>query len=194
MFALSTSLSLGLLGAVLLYRKFDVYYGSLCLIIASLGYFYPILLIFPYFMVVWRIKLGRHIQTDAKLFIGQQRFSIDLPENDSTTSFIPTLAHWIVAVHSDDSDSYRMTHAVGAVISGSGKRLPFKVKKATWIEEHYILHHVGWVTRREREQHIQQIQEHEPLASGYSCQEYAVDIAFQISCSRTYTFFKSIKN
>ena len=28
------------------------------------------------------------------------------------------------------------------------------------------------------------------MASGYSCQEYAVDIAFQISSSRTYTFIK----
>ena len=190
MFTLSTSLSLGILGAVLLFRKFDVYYGSLCLIAAALGYLYPILLILPYFVVVWRVSLGRHIQTDAKLLIGQHR-RYEQAENHSTNTLDPTLAHWIVAIQPENSNTCLVTHAVGEVVSGLGKRLPWKERDS--VENDYILHHVGWVTRKEREKHMQQVQEEEPLASGYSCQEFAVDIAFQISCSRTYTFFKSLK-
>ena len=70
---LTISLSFGSLGAVLLYRKFDVYYGSVCLLTAAFGIKYPILFIFPYFFVAWRVFVGRSIRTDAKLLIGQRR-------------------------------------------------------------------------------------------------------------------------
>jgi len=194
MFTLSTSVSFGVLGTVLLYRKFDVYYGGVCLFIAALGYFCPFLLILPYFVVVWRVLLGRHMQTDAKLFIGQHRRHrrskdhVLQPSDSSTTS----LTHWIVATQNENSDDYRMTHATGEVVSGLGERRPYKIKSREWMEERYDLHHVGWVTRKERENHMQQVQENEPMASGYSCQEFAVDIAFQISSSRTYTFMKCV--
>lgn len=194
MFAFSTSLSFGVLGTVLLYRKFDTYYGGLCLFIAILGYFCPFLLILPYFFVVWRVLLGRHMQTDAKLFIGQHRRHNRTRDRDPDPSESSTssLAHWIVATQSGSSDDYRMTHATGEVVSGLGERRPYKRRSREWMEERYDLHHVGWVTRKERENHMQQVQENEPMASGYSCQEFAVDIAFQISSSRTYTFMKCV--
>lgn len=184
LFALSTSISLCLLGAILLVRKFDYYYGILCFVIAPLGYFYmPSLLVAPYYFVVWRMLIGRHMQTNANLFVGQIR-------EQTTPTSSDTTSHWIVAFMCENSASYYVAHAVGAVISGRGKPLPFEPKPKTEIEQKYSLHHVGWVTRKERDTHMQKVQSNEPMASGYSCQEFAVDIAFQISSSRTYTFIK----
>jgi hypothetical protein len=131
--------------------------------------------------------IGRHMQTNAKLFIGRIR---DNATRNTSQASSDTTSHWIVAFLCENSECYYVTHAVGAVISGRGEALPFKPKSKESIEEKYSLHHVGWVTRKERETHMQRVQENEPMASGYSCQEYAVDMAFQISSSRTYTFIK----
>ena len=85
-----------------------------------------------------------------------------------------------------------MAHAVDEVIFGRGKKINFRKKATPELEKDYVLHHVGWVTRKQRERHIAEVVDNEPMVSGYSCQEFAVDIAFQISCSRTYTYIKSI--
>lgn len=192
-FILSTCLSFGLLGTVFLYRKFDPYYGGLCFLVAALGYWCPFLLILPYFLVSWRVLIGRHIKTDAQLLIGRHRRSMHTAaESTSTDSTAASLSHWVVAVKPENSDSYRMTHATGEVVSGLGERRPFVWRDKEWMEERYEMHHVGWVTRKEREEHMQRVHENEPMASGYTCQEFAVDIAFQISSSRTYTFIKCI--
>ena len=188
-FTASTSISFGVLGIVFLCRKFDPYFGILCLITTMLGYCWPFFLVLPYFIVLWRVLLGRHIKTDTQLFIGRyRRHFIPSPSEESTAG---TLAHWIVAVLPDGSDEYLMTHATGEVLSGLGERHPYEIYSREWMER-YSLHHVGWVTRRQRERHMHQVQGIEPMASGYTCQEYAVDIAFQISSSRTYTFMKCI--
>lgn len=182
-FAISTSLSLILLGSAMLWRKFD-FYACFCIIIGSLGYFWPFMFVLPYFLVVWRVLIGRRVQTDQELFIGQHR------DSQSESDTLGSSAHWIVAIKPEDEECYFVTHAVGEVISGRGKRIPFKSKPKDHIENEYHLYRVGWVTQKNREEHIQRVQENEPLASGYSCQEYAVDIAFQISSLRTYTFVK----
>ena len=205
MFNVWLSLSFGILGIVLLYRKFDWYYGSLCLIIATLGcYLFPAVLMLPYFLVVWRVLVGRHIQTDSPLFIGEHKGNT-APNENSIPSGPNTLSHWIVAVKvpaeedSGDSggvrrgESYLKAHAVDEVISGRGLKLKFRQTPKIEVEETYKLHHVGWVTRKQREFHMSQVVENEPMASGYSCQEFAVDIAFQISSSRTYTYIRSIR-
>ena len=198
---LTVSFSFAILGAVLLFRKFDAYFGIMCLLIAIFGYFYPGVLIAPYFMVVWRVLLGQRIRTDAKLLIGQKRGDRDCnnigkpeddvdPTSDQMEASSNSLSHWIVAV-GGNSEDYSVIHAVGNVVSGKGNK-KFKLKYKALVEQDYILHHVGWVTRRERTEHMVRVQEHEPMASSYSCQEYAVDIAFQISCSRTYTYIKCL--
>ena len=198
------SLSFGVLGTVLLYRRFDWYYGCFCLIISALGYWCPLVLIFPYFLVVWRVLIGRHIQTDSPLFIGERKGnSADEQHSDSMSSGSNSLSHWIVAVRvpvdneqrGRSDESYLISHAVdevGAVISGRGRKLNFRHKSKTEVEEKYQLHHVGWVTRKQREYQMSQVVENEPMVSGYSCQEFAVDIAFQVSSSRTYTYIKSL--
>ena len=204
MFNVWLSLSFGILGVVLLYRKFDWYYGCFCVIIATLGCLFPVVLMLPYFLVVWRVLVGRHIQTDSPLFIGEHKGNT-APKEDSMSSGPNTLSHWIVAVklpaEKDSGDggrmergeSYLKAHAVDEVISGHGIKLKFKQTPKIEVEEAYKLHHVGWLTRKQREFHMSQVVENEPMASGYSCQEFAVDIAFQISSSRTYTYIKSIK-
>lgn len=204
------SLSFGVLGGVLLYRKFDWYYGCICLIISALGCWFPSTLILPYFLVVWRVLIGKRIRTDSPLFIGEHRGDSAPKETEqdsvSVTSGPNSLSHWIVAVkvpasgnnQGDGSgeshgESYLVAHAVAEVISGRGIKLKFRQSSKVEVEEKYQLHQVGWVTRKERELHMSQVVENEPMASGYSCQEFAVDIAFQISSSRTYTYIKSMK-
>ena len=193
------SLSFGVLGAVLLYRRFDWYYGCFCLIISALGCWCPLVLIFPYFLVVWRVLIGRHIQTDSPLFIGERKEAD--AEQHSMSSGSNSLSHWIVAVRvpadndrelRGSEDSYLIAHAVDEVISGRGKKLKFRHKFKAEVEERYRLHQVGWVTRKQREYQMSQVVENEPMVSGYSCQEFAVDIAFQVSSSRTYTYIKSL--
>lgn len=199
-FVLALSLSFGGLGAVLLYRKFDVYYGSACLLTAAFGLKYPALFIIPYFFVVWRVFVGRSIRTDAKLLIGQRRREAVPFQNseflqqeqlcESQTSS-NSLAHWIVALD-EGNDKYCITHAVGEVVSGKGKKMPYKDKERGEVEKRYVLHHVGWVTRKARKDHMEEVKEKERMESGNSCQEYAVDLAFQLSCSRTYTFMRLV--
>ena len=199
-FILTLSLSFGGLGAVLLYRKFDVYYGNACLLTAAFGFIYPGLFIVPYFFVVWRVFVGRSIRTDAKLLIGQRRRGAvpfrnsaflqqeQLFESQTSSN---SLAHWIVALD-EGNDKYCITHAVGEVVSGKGKKMPYEDKQKEEVEQRYVLHHVGWVTRKARKEHMEEVRKMERMESGNSCQEYAVDLAFQLSCSRTYTFMKSV--
>lgn len=189
-FILALSLSFGGLGAVLLYRKFDVYYGNACLLTAAFGFLYPALFIIPYFFVVWRVFVGRSIRTDAKLLIGQLRHGA-VPFLSESQMSSNSLAHWIVALD-EGNDKYCVTHAVGEVVSGKGKKMPYKDKQKEEVEQRYVLHHVGWVTRKARKEHMEEVRKKERMESGNSCQEYAVDLAFQLSCSRTYTFMKSV--
>ena len=184
-----TSLSFGILGAVFWWRRFDRYFAGMCVIIAVVGCWFPAVLIVPFFLVFWRILIGRNIQTDSKLLIGQERFHDKPHDTDSSQ----TTSHWIVAIcpNSDSEVECQVIDAVGEVVSGKGIKKSRKMLRKD-MEEKYEVTCVGWVTRKDREQHKKSVIDNEPMASGYSCQEYALDIAFQLSCSRTYTFMKSI--
>ena len=48
------------------------------------------------------------------------------------------------------------------------------------------------MTKKKREKKLIEVVDFEPMVSGNSCQEYTVDIAFQISGSRTYIFMKTM--
>ena len=71
------------------------------------------------------------------------------------------------------------------------KEKRFRLKK--WKRINYpntVSTQVGFVTRNQRETKTRELVDAEPMVSGNTCQEYAVDIAFQLSSSRTYTFVK----
>ena len=141
--------------------------------------------------------MGMNVSTDQKLFIGRRIGNSDnksIEKNDmdkADFSGCTTLNHWVVAIQ--NGSSYIYTHAVdgrGPVISGKGDKIPFKDIPEDKLLQRYRLNHVGFVTRRRREEKLREMVEDEPMASGNSCQEYAVDLAFQLSGSRTYTFVK----
>ena len=48
------------------------------------------------------------------------------------------------------------------------------------------------MTKKKREKKLIEVVDFEPMVSGNSCQEYTVDIAFQIPGSRTYIFMKTM--
>ena len=182
-----TSLSFGILGGVLWWRRFDRYFAGMCVIIAAVGCWFPAVLITPFFLVFWRILIGRNIQTDSKLLIGQRRLHNESHETDSSQ----TTSHWIVAICPSSEAECQVIDAVGEVVSGKGIK-KFRTMPMKDMEEKYEVTCVGWVTRKDRERHRRSVIDNEPMASGYSCQEYALDIAFQLSCSRTYTFMRSM--
>ena len=108
---------------------------------------------------------------------------MDMADSSGST----TLNHWTVVIQ--DSGRYFYTHAVGNVVSGEGRKIPFREMEED-VRCRYRLDHVGFVTRNQRETKTRELVDDEPMVSGNSCQEYAVDIAFQLSSSRTYTFAK----
>ena len=187
----STSLSLLILFAVLHFYKYEVMYKWLLAIVAVAGMWFPVLFCAPYFLILWRVFIGKNVTTERKMFIGERksrnaRDSVGIDESSDT------LAHWMVAVETEEMETFRYTHAVGRVVSGQGEKQPFVRKSADELKQKYSLTHVGYVTRRSTEQRMEEVVELEPMKSGNSCQEFAVDIAFQLSSSRTYTFIKTM--
>lgn len=152
---------------------------------AVTGFFFPILYGLPYIIILWRVLVGLNVSTDQKLYIARCIEQIDMDKADFSGS--TTLNHWAVVIQ--DSGGYFYTHAVGNVVSGEGKKIPFKEMEEDKLSK-YRLHHVGYVTRNQRETKTRELVDAEPMVSGNSCQEYAVDIAFHLSSSRTYTFVK----
>ena len=129
--------------------------------------------------------MGLNVATDQKLYIARRIQQKDIDEADF--SGFTTLNHWAVVIQ--DGDRYIYTHAVGEVISGEGEKKPF-IKMEELTLKKYRLNHVGFVTRKQRKTKTKELVDAEQMVSGNSCQEYAVDIAFQLSSSRTYTFVK----
>lgn len=129
--------------------------------------------------------MGSNVTTDQELYIARYIEQTDMDMADFSGS--TTLNHWAVAIK--DSGRYFYTHAVGNVVSGEGKKIPFKEMDEDKLCK-YRLDHVGFVTGKQRETKTRELVDAEPMVSGNSCQEYAVDIAFQLSSSRTYTFAK----
>ena len=185
-----TSLSFLLVGIVHWWRGFDRYLSVLLVIVGIFGILFPFILVFPFFIIFWRVLAGRHVDTDCRLYIGQHRRMANYQDVLSADS--NTMAHWIVVTDPGNSN-YEVMHAVddqGPVSSGGGKKL-YSITGKGKIDSKYHLHHVGWVTKRSRATHMKLVTDNEPMQSGYTCQEYAFDIAFQLSSSRTYTYIKS---
>ena len=186
-----TSLSLLILFAVLHFYKYEVMYKWLLAIVAVTGMWFPVLFCAPYFLILWRVFIGKNVTTEHKMFIGQLK-PHDAGDSVGIDEFSDTSTHWVVAMEAEEMEAFLYTHAVGRVVSGKGKKKPFKRICADKLKQSYSLTHVGYVTRRSTEQRMEEVVELEPMKSGNSCQEFAVDIAFQLSSSRTYTFIKTM--
>ncbi|XP_068678069.1 uncharacterized protein [Montipora capricornis] len=184
-FLVAVSMSYICLFFVLTFFKYEVIFRTGVILVAAFGFFFPILYGLPYIIILWRILVGLNVATDQKLYIARCIEQIDMDKADFSGS--TTLNHWAVVIQ--DSGGYVYTHAVGNVVSGEGIKIPFREIKEDKLGK-YRLDHVGFVTRNQRETKTRELVDAEPMVSGNSCQEYAVDIAFQLSSSRTYTFVK----
>ena len=182
---LVTSLSFLGLFVVLVWYQYEILYRYMVLMISVLGLWFPGLYLLPYLLIVWRVFVGKNASTDQDLYIGQLVSTDDMSETSDTTR------HWVVVVHDRASDRYDYTHAVGRVISGEGEKIPFR-HMPEGKQRKYRLVEVGFVTRVGRSLKMRNVVENEVMQSGYSCQEYAVNVAFQLSSSRTYTLVKTM--
>ena len=184
-FLVAVSTSYICLFVVLTFYNYDVIFRTGVILVAAIGFFFPILYGLPYIIILWRVLVGLNVATDQKLYIARCIEQIDMDKADFSGS--TTLNHWAVVIH--DGDRYYCTQAVGNVISGKGKPIPFREMKKAQLDK-YRLNPVGFVTRKQRETKTRDLVDAEPMVSGNSCQEFAVDIAFHLSSSRTYTFVK----
>ncbi|KAK2572939.1 hypothetical protein P5673_001955 [Acropora cervicornis] len=182
-FRVVVSMSYTCLFFVLTHFNYEVIFRTGVILVAATGFFFPILYGLPYIIILWRIRVGSNVTTDQELYIARYIEQTDMDMADFSGS--TTLNHWAVAIH--DGGRYFYTHAVGNVVSGEGKKIPFKEMEEDKLCK-YRLDHVGFVTGKQRETKTRELVDAEPMVSGNSCQEYAVDIAFQLSSSRTYTF------
>ena len=185
--SLACTLSYFVLFAVQRLYNYEVMFGWCVLVIALLGPLCPYLYLLPCFIVLWRVFVGMNVCTDRKLYIGKyHETGFSLPESDSVQS----AHHWIIVV--EKGGEYIYSHAVDNVVSGNGIKKPFvKISKDN-LSEKYSLFHVGYVTKKAHDEMMGKLVEDEPMRSGNTCQEYAIDLAFQLSASRTYTFFKTM--
>lgn len=181
---IAISLSFLVLFCVLAAYNYEVLYRTMVLLVAITGLFLPFTYYLPYFFILWRIFVGLNVSTERNLFIGRLK---DAMMDDSSTSNA-TLSHWVVAVQQENRFLY--THAVGEVISGRGEKKPFKEIQESELKHKYLLTHIGYVTRKSYSLKMKEVVMFEPMKSGNSCQEFAVDIAFQLSSSRTFTFMR----
>ena len=185
-FVVAVSMSYMCLFFVLTSFNYEVIFRIGVILVAFTGLVFPLLYWLPYVIILWRILVGLNVTTDQRLYIARCIEQTDMDKADFCGS--TTLNHWAVAIK-DSSDRYFYTHAVGKVVSGEGTKIPFEEMKQDKISK-YHLDHVGFVTRKQRETKTRELVDAEPMVSGNSCQEYAVDIAFQLSSSRTCTFAK----
>ena len=180
----STSLSFFGLFLTLWIYGYEIMYRYVVLLVSVMGLKLPVVYFIPYGLIAWRIYVGANVSTRKKLYIGRcvRKFSASDDPSDAST-------HWIVAMD-DEYGNFLYTHAVGHVILGEGIKKKFKRASSQELVSKYTLHHVGYVTKKKTEERMEEVVELEPMKSGNTCQEYAVDIAFQLSSSRTYTFMK----
>ena len=184
-FLVAVSMSYICLLFVLTFFKYEVIFRTRVILVTATGFFSPILYGLPYIIILWSILAGLNVATDQELYVARCIEQIDMDKADFSGS--TTLNHWAVVIQ--DSGRYFYTHAVGNVVSGEGKKIPFKEMEEDKRFK-YRLQRVGFVTRNQRATKTRELVDAEPTVSGNSCQEYAVDIAFQLSSSRTYTFAK----
>ena len=167
---------------VLVWYKYEILFRTALLFIVIFGPWFPFLYGIPYLLVLWRFYVGLNVSTDQTLYIGRTFQNMEDSDASNTTN------HWAVVVQNQSRFLY--THAVGQVVSGRGIRKHFKEIDEAKLRRNYSLVPVGFVTRKDRERKMEVIVEQEPMQSGNTCQEFATDIAFQLSSSRTYTFLK----
>lgn len=182
---LSISTSYFLLFLTLQIYGYEIMYRYLIAVIALIGLYWPPIYYVPYGLVLWRVFVGANVTTESKIFIGQLTQGAVESQDVSNAS-----THWVVAIQRERD--YLYTHAVGGVISGQGIKKPFKQIDTAQLKASYTLTQVGYVTRKNTEQKMVEVVDLEPMKSGNSCQEFAVDIAFQLSSSRTFTFMKTM--
>ena len=181
-FCVGMSTSYVCLYVVLTYYSYEVMFRSGVIIVAVIGFFSPIFYGVPYIFIAWRVLVGMNVATDQKLYIARLRINHkDMDKDDFSGS--TTLNHWAVAIQ--DGDRYFYAHAVGNVVSGKGEKKEFVEIKEDELLTKYRLNHVGFVTRKQRETKIRELVDGEQMKSGNTCQEFAVDIALQLSSSRT---------
>lgn len=184
---LSISASFLLLFLTLQHYKYEIMYRTLVAVIALMGLVWPPVYFLPYALVLWRVFVGANVITENKMFIGcLVHGTMDESVDSSNAS-----THWIVAIERGYED-YLYTHAVGEVLQGRGVKKPFQWIDSLKLRRNYMLTHVGYVTRKNTSQKMVEVVDLEPMKSGNSCQEFAVDIAFQLSSSRTFTFMKTM--
>ena len=187
------SLSYFCLFAVLVLYKYEMMFRTAVFTVAALGPLFPLLYSVPYLLIIWRVFIGLNVSTDQKLFVGRHisntgKFTEPNDMDKADFSGSTTLNHWVVVTQ--DGSNYYFTHAIREVVLGKGEKKPFKPIQREVLLQKYQLSPVGFVTRKQRERKMKEVVDFEPMKSGNSCQEYAVDIAFQLSSSRTYTFVK----
>lgn len=180
--SIATSLSLVCLFCVLTLYKYEVLFRTGVIAVALLGLWSQFFYVLPYVFVLWRYYVGLNVTTELKMYIGR---TVESEASDSSN----TTNHWIVVVQQEGR--YIYTHAVGNVVMGKGTPKHFKAMSQETLNK-YTLTHVGYVTKVNRLQKMKELVENEPMRSGYTCQEFAVDIAFQLSGSRTFTFMRTL--
>lgn len=185
-FRVALSVSYVCLFVVLTRFNYEVMFRTGVLSVAVAGFFFPILYLLPYVFIVWRVLVGLNVSTNRKLYIARCIDYEDMDKADFSNS--TTLNHWAVVIQ--DGGRYVYTQAVGDVVLGKGIKKHFEEVAEDVLLTKYRLNHVGYVTQTVRGTKTKELVDDEPEKTGNTCQEFAVDIAFQLSSSRTYTFVK----
>ena len=161
------------------------------------GHFWPSWLLIPYVVIVWRISKEflesrrDSLQTQFPVSIGRRRSS---PKHDQSVD-------WIVAVEvppkkllgdspnrrlvnsNEDDKIYLVTKAVPKISPDESRKQLLKSQSELNGDDYQLLH-VGWGCQPD----MSAIATNEPIPPGYSCHESAINLAFQMTTSKVYTY------
>ena len=198
------TISLLLVSALLLSRKLaDNQLRSLCVVSALLsGVIWSPIIVLPYLMIIWRMirrAMDHPIKTRYPLFIARKRLiGVSQPgtvDRDWSLSY-----EWLVVVGIPPSETVRTCTDDGvnsnlefylvrkAELLNSGDVKQFKWSKSDLENQSYHLYHVGWSTHPPD---MSAIVTDKAVSSGYSCLEFALYLAIQMSSLKVYTYFCS---
>jgi len=204
MLSILSSFSFAFLGVVLIYRRLDWKYGCVNLAVGTVGSFYPIAFIIPYLLIGWRL-LQRKVTTAAEqnaatyspFFIGKRHTGSGSSHGldwiiavETKVEIPPTTGQRKRSSHStvqQEHTSYLVTKATSKVISGDCKQVI--ISRADMEDMKFDLDHVGWVNCKPD---MSTVIQGGLAGSEHSCKELAINFAIQISCSRAYTYIKSM--
>ena len=88
----------------------------------------------------------------------------------------------------DSSSNLEYVVTNAALQAVCGKRRQYKISKVDLQSQKYELYHVGWANKPDMSAVTIKVLQ----SSEYSCQEFALNLAFQISSSKLYTYFSSM--